>query len=80
MALNYNPPYVLYNVYTKKDREIYDQIVPQLKRRLEEKYQTEVTIDKDYIINYDKTKLNKDQVMKVSGQVFKDYYLNKNKG
>ena len=80
MALNNKPPYLLYNVYTKKEKEIYDQIVPILKKRLEEKFNTEFTIDNEYIINYDPTKATKDEVMAVNSQVFKYYYQNKNKG
>ena len=79
MALNDQPPYLLYNVYSQKERDLYDQIVPQLKRRLEEKFKTEFTIDENYIINYDPTKATQPQVMEINSQVFHDYYY-KDKG
>ena len=79
MALNDQPPYLLYNVYSQKERDLYDQIVPQLKRRLEEKFKTEFTIDENYIINYDPTKATQPQVMEINRQVFHDYYY-KDKG
>lgn len=79
MAINNKPPYLLYNVYSQKDRDLYDQIVPQLKKRLEEKFKTEFTIDNEYVINYDPTKATKEEVMKINSQVFHDYYY-KDKG
>lgn len=79
MVIKDKPPYLLYNVYSQKDRDLYDQIVPQLKKRLEEKFKTEFTIDNEYVINYDPTKATKEDVMKVNRQVFHDYYY-KDKG
>lgn len=74
MALNDLAPYRMWNAITEKEKWLCNKLWPIIKQRLEEKFKTEFVLDEDFNIYYDNEKATKDQVLRVSGEVFMDYY------
>lgn len=74
--LNDLAPYRMFNAITQKERWLVAKLWPTIKKRLEEKFDTQFALDKDYNIYYDNSKATKDEVLKVSGEVFMEYYRN----
>lgn len=72
--LNDLAPYRMFNAITEKEKFVIKKLWPIIKQRLEEKFKTEFVLDEDYNIYYDNEKATKDQVLRVSGDVFMDYY------
>lgn len=72
--LNDLAPYRLFNAITQKEKWLAKKLWPTMKQRLEEKFKTQFNLDDDFNIYYDNQKATKDQVLKITGQVFMDYY------
>ena len=72
--LNELAPYRIFNAITQKEKWLVDKLWPEMKRRLEERFQTEFNLDEDFNIYYDNEKATKNEVLTVTGTVFMDYY------
>ena len=74
--LNDLAPYRMFNAFTQKEKWLVKKLWPTIKQRCEEKFNTSFELDEDFNVYYDNNKATKDEVLKVSGKVFMDYYRN----
>lgn len=77
MFINTTPPYRIYNALSIVEEERFKLIKPKIIQKLTETFHTTFEIDKDYNIHYDKNVATKQQVIRVMGEAFHQYYYPK---